>query len=270
MAAKRDFERGIRAFEEGRDDPSQTASDWFRVGFAHAGRAKRATDEIERADELEVDLSTLRTENESLRAGVEGLIQGVQKMTDSEPIAPSGIATGHAVIWRDGWRTAMVRVAAILATHPTAESTENKAPGGEGGRDEAGGPGTNRGHGHVWTRPDGIRARCGGQALCLQCQRDLREWGGAYDMAEFTAREALELRSTVSRLEGELAEAKGDRNEARGYCQSARSIINAGVDLMTTDQLGQWGSVRGWLEYVPVYAPTPTEPTAESTEEEAT
>lgn len=33
-------------------------------------------------------------------------------------------------------------------------------------------PGTNTGHGHVWPRPDGSVARCGGPGLCPQCARD--------------------------------------------------------------------------------------------------
>jgi hypothetical protein len=33
-------------------------------------------------------------------------------------------------------------------------------------------PGTNTGHGHVWARPDGLKARCGGPALCRECARD--------------------------------------------------------------------------------------------------
>lgn len=31
----------------------------------------------------------------------------------------------------------------------------------------------NVGHGHVFPRPDGVRARCGGPALCRECARDL-------------------------------------------------------------------------------------------------
>ena len=33
--------------------------------------------------------------------------------------------------------------------------------------------GQNIGHGHVFPRPDGVRARCGGPAMCLACARDL-------------------------------------------------------------------------------------------------
>jgi hypothetical protein len=32
--------------------------------------------------------------------------------------------------------------------------------------------GTNTGHGHVWPRPDGLRARCGGPGLCAECATD--------------------------------------------------------------------------------------------------
>lgn len=33
-------------------------------------------------------------------------------------------------------------------------------------------PGTNTGHGHVWERPDGFKARCGGPGLCKECSSD--------------------------------------------------------------------------------------------------
>lgn len=32
--------------------------------------------------------------------------------------------------------------------------------------------GTNTGHGHVWPRPDGMRARCGGPGMCKECSQD--------------------------------------------------------------------------------------------------
>lgn len=28
------------------------------------------------------------------------------------------------------------------------------------------------GHGHVWERPDGMKARCGGEAICRDCYYD--------------------------------------------------------------------------------------------------
>ena len=30
-------------------------------------------------------------------------------------------------------------------------------------------PTANTGHGHVWSRPDGLKARCGGEGLCKVC-----------------------------------------------------------------------------------------------------
>jgi len=30
----------------------------------------------------------------------------------------------------------------------------------------------NSGHGHVFPRPDGVKARCGGPGLCKECSRD--------------------------------------------------------------------------------------------------
>jgi hypothetical protein len=32
--------------------------------------------------------------------------------------------------------------------------------------------GGNSGHGHAWSRPDGVRARCGGPGLCIECSYD--------------------------------------------------------------------------------------------------
>lgn len=31
----------------------------------------------------------------------------------------------------------------------------------------------NTGHGHVYTRPDGVRMRCGGPGMCAECSKDL-------------------------------------------------------------------------------------------------
>jgi hypothetical protein len=41
------------------------------------------------------------------------------------------------------------------------------------------GPGTNTGHGHVWERPDGVKARCGGPVICAECSRDYAEFNKA-------------------------------------------------------------------------------------------
>lgn len=46
----------------------------------------------------------------------------------------------------------------------------------EAAREPGHGPGTNTGHGHVWPRPDGVRARCGGTRLCTKCRDDAERW----------------------------------------------------------------------------------------------
>lgn len=33
----------------------------------------------------------------------------------------------------------------------------------------------NIGHGHVYKRPDGVKARCGGPGICTECSRDLAQ-----------------------------------------------------------------------------------------------
>jgi len=40
------------------------------------------------------------------------------------------------------------------------------------------GPGTNTGHGHVWPRPDGVKARCGGFPKCNVCVSDYDAYKG--------------------------------------------------------------------------------------------
>lgn len=38
---------------------------------------------------------------------------------------------------------------------------------------------TNQGHGHVWPRPDGSRARCGGARMCAKCAKDAADLAAA-------------------------------------------------------------------------------------------
>lgn len=35
----------------------------------------------------------------------------------------------------------------------------------------------NSGHGHVVPRPDGVKARCGGPAICSQCAKEAAQLG---------------------------------------------------------------------------------------------
>src|SRR5689334_18771042 len=39
----------------------------------------------------------------------------------------------------------------------------------------------NTGHGHVYPRPDGVKARCGGPSLCSECARDYARYAREKD-----------------------------------------------------------------------------------------
>lgn len=45
-------------------------------------------------------------------------------------------------------------------------------------------PGTNTGHGHVWARPDGVKARCSGTLGCPECKADAKMYGKPAVQAE--------------------------------------------------------------------------------------
>lgn len=61
-----------------------------------------------------------------------------------------------------------------------AEIAAAKSGAARGAAAERGaGPGTNTGHGHVWKRPDGVVARCGGPAMCKECALDEARHGAA-------------------------------------------------------------------------------------------
>lgn len=48
------------------------------------------------------------------------------------------------------------------------------AAAGVSGETELVVPHTNSGHGHAWARPDGVKARCGGPAMCSECRDEQR------------------------------------------------------------------------------------------------
>ena len=61
-------------------------------------------------------------------------------------------------------------------------------------------PGTNTGHGHVWERPDGVRARCGGPGLCKKCavdQADRLKVFGATPKIAMPLSKALHILATI-------------------------------------------------------------------------
>lgn len=60
----------------------------------------------------------------------------------------------------------------------------------------------NTGHGHVWERPDGMKARCGGPAICAECAKDKARYDAAQDKDGMSPVVGISLKSSV-----ELAEA---------------------------------------------------------------
>jgi len=68
-----------------------------------------------------------------------------------------------------------------LVEHLTGVFSEAFAQVSVSGDGLAKGPGTNNGHGHVWERPDGMKARCGGPGFCSQCAADEGKYGQAMD-----------------------------------------------------------------------------------------
>lgn len=82
----------------------------------------------------------------------------------------------------------------------------------------------NSGHGHVRPRPDGVRARCGGPAICAVCQRE-------------QAREDDRVRKMQGYeplAEGEIVEAKQrelERNERLATVHADREDEDEGVDV---------------------------------------
>jgi hypothetical protein len=45
----------------------------------------------------------------------------------------------------------------------------------------------NIGHGHVFPRPDGVKARCGGPAICMECAGDQARKAKASDLVHSEA-----------------------------------------------------------------------------------
>ena len=68
------------------------------------------------------------------------------------------------------------------------------------------GPGSNTGHGHVWERPDGTKARCMGPVGCRPCAMHLAEYGSIEDRlkredrAQHTETRVFELEHKLARL----------------------------------------------------------------------
>lgn len=93
--------------------------------------------------------------------------------------------------------------------------------------------GKNEGHGHVYKRPDGVRARCGGPAMCSECAHDL-----AQKMADEAAR--ADDRDARIRAEGFRAGAEAMREAAAAeYLRQVETRVigrNYGIEGLTRMQ----------------------------------
>ena len=87
--------------------------------------------------------------------------------------------------FRDLVLQAMSAAAAIRELEAKLDAEREKAPSFIGG---------NTGHGHVWERPDGIKARCGGPGICAECSKDQ---AAVMRAKEFAGRQGI----TSSRIE---------------------------------------------------------------------
>ena len=75
----------------------------------------------------------------------------------------------------------------------------------------------NEGHGHVFLRPDGLRMRCGGRALCPDCAKDFAALQSALQMTpEQAARVLLNSRLSRKAVYAALIGHYGKRAEAIG------------------------------------------------------
>jgi len=61
--------------------------------------------------------------------------------------------------------------------------------------------GTNVGHGHVWARPDGSKARCGGPSICQACARDKAWTDAALNGEDYNTVGAEPTRPPINRIE---------------------------------------------------------------------
>lgn len=86
----------------------------------------------------------------------------------------------------------------------------------------------NTGHGHVYPRPDGARARCGGPGVCADCSRDLarkkKEEG------------AVEKVKSLADLEQVLAAALNAHRTARTASEAASRNETAALNALNAAQ----------------------------------
>lgn len=89
----------------------------------------------------------------------------------------------------------------------------------------------NVGHGHVFPRPDGMKARCGGPSMCSECAKDLAAKKAQGDVWKAEAHNLLE-------------EAHRELDHARVFIRTREKMHPEGVRQF--DEV--WSKVRRFLE----------------------
>jgi len=83
----------------------------------------------------------------------------------------------------------------------------------------------------------------------IDCNDDTGWWYGYCDMCSYDGPSDLGRSGAIKAWNTRPIE-----DALRACIEDARDVIGRGVDLMTSDQLGQWAGVRSWLEMAP-YTP---------------
>lgn len=98
--------------------------------------------------------------------------------------------------------------------------------------------GTNSGHGHVWARPDGLKAKCGGPGLCGACASDIHV---AERAAPGSIRDGSEPAIRAIEVWTEGYSVTGNRSPAQrmGVYQAATFDDAVAQHLQTLDAEGQ-------------------------------
>ncbi len=91
-------------------------------------------------------------------------------------------------------------------------------------------------HGHVTTRPDGARARCGGPAMCPRCAAELRQSQPVPPPPALETLETLDAAIAAAREHLRIAEASfaGYAAEASTHCLAG--ILGLAIAMATVIQ----------------------------------
>lgn len=112
------------------------------------------------------------------------------------------------------------------------------------------GIGGNTGHGHVWARPDGMKARCGGPGICRECSRDLARFekrllaqeasppaGETSDLTDkAVAWDAIaEKNAEIAKLRAALTALERERDEQKSFAKHWHREIEAIATIIGLD-----------------------------------